>query len=129
MTRAHHHPQPTGGGGVNIAVVTRQTHRQPQTFRQPSEWLRGEQLTPTHRHTSISAPQPLPRPSVTLSPYERQIVRAISGGPERLQPCSGAMEEVAAHRQALLAASHTHSSLLRSLTSSCFQSERFLFPL
>lgn len=46
-------------------------------------------------------------PTSLCPPYERQIVWAISGGPERLQPGSEAMEEVAVHRQALLAASHT----------------------
>lgn len=49
------------------------------------------------------------RPRATRSPYEKQIVGAISRGPGILQPCSGVIEEVAAHKQALLAASHTHT--------------------
>lgn len=120
-----HSPQ----GGNCCPGNTLNTQRQPQTFGQPSEWLSGEQLTPTHRHMSVSAPQPRPRPSITLSPYERQIVRAISGGAERLQSCSGVMEEVAAHRQALLAASHTLlSPPLIHLLHLAFNLRGFYFP-
>lgn len=101
MKDAHHNRR-----GVNVAVVTQQTQRDGHKNSGLGECSSRQH---TDRHTSVSALQPRPRPSVTLSPYERQIVRAISGGPERLQSCSGAMEEVAAHRQALLAASRTHN--------------------
>lgn len=84
---------------------------------------------PIHGDTNVNALQPRPRPSVTVSPYERQIVGAISGGPEMLQPCSVVTEEVAAHRQALLATSHTLLSPPHSLESSCFQSKTSPFPL
>ena len=83
-------------------------HTETDTNIQADIWMAEGRAahTNTQTHTRVSAAKP--RPSVTLSPYERQIVKAISGGPaERLQPCSGVMEEVAAHRQALLAASHT----------------------
>lgn len=69
---------------------------------------------PTHGHTSVNALQPRLQPSVALSPYERQIVGAISRWPESQQPCSGTMKEVAAHKQALLATSHKLLSALHS---------------
>lgn len=84
---------------INVAVVTQETRRGSHLSGRWESSLRQR------TNTSIGAP---PRPSVTLCPpYERQIVRAISEGSERLWPCSEAVEEVAAHRQALLAASHT----------------------
>lgn len=100
-----HHPHPAGGCMLPWQCSK---HTETATNIQADIWMAEGRAahTNTQTHTRVSAAKP--RPSVTLSPYERQIVEAISGGPaERLQPCSGVMEEVAAHRQALLAASHT----------------------
>lgn len=103
------------------------TQRQIQTFRQTSEWLRGERLTPTHRHTLESAQQSHD-PASLCPPMKGRLWRLFLEG--LLKGCSPALgwwrKWLPTGRHCWQ--HHTHSSLLHSLTS-CFQSERFLFPL
>lgn len=101
---------PRVGGGVNIAMVTQQTHS--DSHKHAVSHTGGRRVNSARQHTriSVSAPQQPPRPSVTLSPYERQIVGAISGGPalERWRKWLPTGRHCWQH--------HTHFSLLRSLT-------------
>lgn len=107
---------------VNVAMVIKQSLRD-------SHKQAGHQKlhAHTHKHTqSCSSPQPRLWPSVTLSPYERQIVWAISGGPERLLLWS---DGGSGCPQAGAAGSVTHTPLSSPspLASSHLQYEMFLF--
>lgn len=121
-------PSPTSNrGGACCHSNAANTQRQPQTFRQTSEWLRGEQLTPTHRHT-LESVQQSHDPASLCPPMKGRLWRLFLEG--LLKGCSPALgwwrKWLPTGRHCWQ--HHTHSSLLHSLTS-CFQSERFLFPL